>query len=39
MDPVNDPFLVFLIMVILDAVLYVLAYLVVRLLLRRKQDE
>jgi len=39
MDHVSDPFLIFLFMVVLDAVLYVLAYLVVRLFLRRKQND
>jgi hypothetical protein len=38
MDHVSDPFLVFLFVVVLDAVLYVLAYLLVRFL-RRKQND
>jgi hypothetical protein len=38
MGHVNDPFLIFLFMVVLDAVLYVLAYLLVRFL-RRKQND
>jgi len=39
MDHVNDPFLIFLFMVVLDAVLYVLAYLLVRFLRRDKDEE
>jgi len=39
MDHVNDPFLVFLFIVVLDAVLYVLAYLLVRFLRREKNEE
>jgi len=38
MDHVSDPFLVFLFVVVLDAVLYVLAYLLVEFL-RRKQND
>jgi hypothetical protein len=38
MDHVADPFLVFLFIVVLDAVLYVLAYLLVRFLRRGKND-
>jgi hypothetical protein len=39
MGHVNDPFLIFLFMVVLDAVLYVLAYLLVRFLKRGKNEE
>jgi len=39
MDHVSDPFLVFLFVVVLDAVLYVLAYLLVRFLRREKNEE
>jgi len=39
MGHVNDPFLVFLFIVVLDAVLYVLAYLLVRFLRRRKMKN
>jgi len=38
MDHVSDPFLVFLFVVVLDAVLYVLAYLLVRFLRREKNE-
>jgi hypothetical protein len=38
MGHVGDPFLIFLLMVVLDAVLYVLAYLLVRFLRREKND-
>jgi hypothetical protein len=37
MDHVDDPFLIFLFVVVLDAVLYVLAYLLVRFLRREKK--
>jgi hypothetical protein len=39
MDHVSDPFLVFLFVVVLDAVLYVLAYLLVEFLRRNKNEE
>jgi predicted Na+-dependent transporter len=39
MGHVSDPFLVFLFVVVLDAVLYVLAYLLVRFLKRGKNEE
>jgi hypothetical protein len=39
MGHVNDPFLIFLFMVVLDAVLYVLAYLLVEFLRRNKNEE
>lgn len=39
MGHVNDPFLVFLLIVVLDAVLYVLAYLLIRFLRRKKDEE
>jgi len=39
MGHVNDPFLIFLFMVVLDAVLYMLAYLLIRFLRRGKNEE
>jgi len=39
MGPVNDPFLIFLFMVVLNAVLYVLASLLVRFLKGVKNEE